>query len=171
MDAHLRTHLNNLSAFVTKELHRPDRPRALWEVYCGTARTSQLAEALGMEVRQFSYEIGWDFDNLDHQDQFLALLDEEQPDEVLIIPECKLWSRMQSLGRRTWHQQEALIAARARHHDRHLLFAKKVYVAQVNGGKHATLEQPKHALSWRTRALRDLPGCRVDFFQRRYGAQ
>ena len=101
----------------------------------------------------------------------MALLDEEQPDEVLITPECKLWSRMQSLGRRTWHQQEALIAARARHHDRHLLFAKKVYLAQANGGRHATLEQPKHALSWRTRALRDLPGRRADFSQCRYGAQ
>ena len=58
----LRTHLNNLSAFVTKELHRPERPRVLWEVYCGTARTSQVAESMGMEVRRFSYETGWDFD-------------------------------------------------------------------------------------------------------------
>ena len=171
MDVHLRTHLNNLSAFVTKELHRPERPRVLWEVYCGTARTSQVAESMGMEVRRFSYETGWDFDRLDYQQQFLVLLEEEQPDEVLITPECKLWSRMQSLGRRTWHQQEALIAARERHHDRHLMFTKKVYLTQINGGRHATVEQPKHALSWRTRALRDLPGRRADFSQCRYGAQ
>lgn len=171
MDVHLRTHLNNLSAFVTKELHRPERPRVLWEVYCGTARTSQVAEAMGMEVRRFSYETGWDFDRLDHQEQFLILLEEEQPDEVLVTPECKLWSRMQSLGRRTWHQQEALIAARARHHDRHLIFMKKVYMAQINGGRHATVEQPKHALSWRARALRDLPSRRADFSQCRNGAQ
>ena len=148
--------LNNLSAFVSKELHRPERPRVLWEVYCGTARTSQVAESMGMEVRRFSYETGWDFDRLDHQQQFLILLEEEQPDEVLVTPECKLWSRMQSLGRRTWHQQEALIAARERHHDRHLMFTKRIYMAQINGGRRATVEQPKHALSWRTRALRDL---------------
>ena len=105
MDVLLATHL---SAYVTKELkelHRPERPRILWEVYCGKARTAQMAESLGMETRCFSYETGWDFELLHHQDAFLRLLEEEAPDELLVAPECKLWSRMQSLGRRTPSQK------------------------------------------------------------------
>ena len=93
------------------------------------------------------------------------------PDELLIAPECKLWSRMQSLGRRTPAQQDALVAARQRHHDRHLIFVKKAYLKQLSGGRHATLEQPKDALSWKTQALRTLPGRITDFSQCRYGAQ
>ena len=171
MDTQLATQLNDLSAYVTKELHRPERPRILWEVYCGKARTAQLAESMGMETRTFSYETGWNFELLNHQDEFLRLLDEEAPDELLMAPECKLWSRMQSLGRRTPAQQEALRAARQHHHDRHLMFVRRVYLAQVKGGRHVTVEQPKNALSWNTRALRDLPGRRADFSQCRYGAQ
>ena len=63
------------------------------------------------------------------------------------------------------------MAARHHHHDRHLNFTKKVYLKQVYGGRHATIEQPKEALSWQTTALRDLPGRITDFSQRRYGAQ
>ena len=170
MDIHLNTHLNELSAYVTKQLHPQESRRKLWEVYCGASRTSQVAESLGMEVRRFSYETGWDFNNLAHQQAFLDLQDEECPDEILLAPECKLWSRMQSLGRRTFPQQEALQAARQHHHDRHLMFARRVYLRQVNHGRHCHIEQPKHALSWRTRALRDLPGRRADFDQCRYGA-
>ena len=112
MDVQLNTHINDLFAFLTQELHRPERPRVLWEVYCGKARTSEIARSLGMETRQFSLETGWNFELLDHQEQFLVLVDEEMPDEILVAPECKLWSRMQSLGRRTPAQKEALIAAR-----------------------------------------------------------
>ena len=51
------------------------------------------------------------------------------------------------------------------------MFVRRGYLAQVAGGRHATIEQPKNALSWQTRALRDLPGRRTDFSQCRYGAQ
>ena len=171
MDNQLVTHIGSLNAFITQEIHRPPRPRVLWEVYCGKGRTSIIAETLGMETRQFSLETGWNFELLAHQQQLLDLVDEEMPDEILLAPECKLWSKMQSLGRRTPAQKEALMAARHHHHDRHLNFTKKVYLKQVYGGRHATIEQPKEALSWQTTALRDLPGRITDFSQCRYGAQ
>ena len=43
--------LNANDAYVTQELH-PGQPRekVLFEVYCGKARTSQVAESLGMEI-------------------------------------------------------------------------------------------------------------------------
>ena len=116
-----------------------------------------MAEALGMEVRRSSYETGWDFEQLKHQDEFLALLEEEAPDELL-------WSRTQSLGRRTPAQKEALKAARQHHHDSHLMFTRRGYLCQVKGGRHATIEQPKHAPSWQTWQTSRLSHCR-------YGAQ
>ena len=50
-----------------------------------------------MEGRYFFYDTDWDFEQLKHQDEFLALLEEEALDELFIALECKLWSRMQFL--------------------------------------------------------------------------
>ena len=159
-------------AYVTAELHREENPkRVLWEIYCGHSRTSQLAETMGMAVERFSLDNGWDFNLLEHQKQLLARQAEEMPDEILLAPACKLWSKMQTLACRTDAQREALIASREHHHRRHLLFRKRVYMAQVEGARHVHLEQPKHALSWQTKALKSLPGYAAEFDQCRYGAQ
>ena len=160
-------------AFVTQELHRDERQhRVLWEVYCdGESRTAHLAEAMGMQVERFSLSTGWDFNLLEHQRLFLERQQEEMPDEILLAPTCKLWSRMQTLACRTEPQKEALIASRERHHRRHLQFCKRVYLAQIEGARHAHLEQPKSALSWKTSALKALPGYAAEFDQCRYGAQ
>ncbi len=48
---------------------------------------------------------------------------------------------------------------------------KTAYLCQVRNGAHAHLEQPAFALSWKTRALRDLPGFHAVFDQCQYGAQ
>ena len=167
----ITTELNRLDAYITKELH-PNGPekRILWEVYCGKARTSHIAESLGMHVERFSYETGWDFERLDHQKQFLHRLEEELPHEVLIAFDCKLWSQMQNLASRSAAQQEALMEARRHHHERHLQFGRKIFLKQVDGGRHAHIEQPRYSLSWKTKALRDLPGRRADFDQCQYGA-
>ena len=103
MDVQLTTHLREMSAYVNSQLHQPEqaKQRVLWEVYCGTARTAEVAEALGMTVRKFGPETGWNFELLHHQQAFLDLQDQEMPDEVLLAPECKLWSRIQTLARRT----------------------------------------------------------------------
>ena len=139
-------------------------------IYCGKARTGHIAEELGMKVERFSLDNGWDFNLISHQQQLPQRLDEEEPDEVLVAPECRLWSRMQTLACRTPAQQEALKARREHHHRRHLCFAKRIYLRQVTNARHAHLEQPRHALSWNTTALRDLPGYYADFDQCRYGA-
>ena len=171
METQLVTTSNSTEAYITQELHNPpDHRRVLWEIYCGKARTGHIAEELGMKVERFSLDNGWDFNLISHQQQLLQRLDEEEPDEVLVAPECRLWSRMQTLACRTPAQQEALKARREHHHRRHLGFAKRIYLRQVNNARHAHLEQPRHALSWNTTALRDLPGYYADFDQCRYGA-
>ena len=90
-----------------------------------------ITKELGMKVERFSLDNGWGFN---------------------------LWSKMQILACRTPARQEALKARREHHHRRHLCFARRIYLRQVNNGRHAHLEQPQHALSWHTTALRDLPG-------------
>lgn len=169
-ETNMATEENQLQAFVTAEIHRPkERPRVLWEVYCGHGRTSQLAETMGMEVRVFSYETGWDFDNPLHRSQFLALLVQEMPDELFLAPECKLWSVMQNINARDEQQREKLKLYRDHHHRTHLMFVRRAFLVQVHGGRHAHIEQPEGALSWQTGALSSLPGHWACFDQCRYG--
>ena len=156
-DTLLKEMHNDLHAYVTKELH-VQPARVIWEVYCGNARTSSLAETLGARVETFSYETGWDFDLKTHRDALLSRLQAEVPDELLLAPTCGPWSLMQSLAARTPEQKASLQEYREWHHEIHLNFVKKAFLTQVRNGAHAHLEQPMHALSWKTRALRNLPG-------------
>ena len=166
----LTTESNYLHSYVTSELHsNQDAQRTLWEVYCGGARTSSIAESLGMKVEQFDLSTGWNFDLLEHQEAFKERLRTEAPHEVLLAPTCGPWSRMQNLSAQTEEQRAELQALRQWHHQVHLKFCRDVYLIQVNEGRHAHLEQPMYALSWKTSALKRLPGHRACFDQCAYG--
>ena len=168
----LETRSNELHAFVTDELHPQTgpRPRILWEVYVGSSRLSTVAESLGMQVRRFGLEEGWDFSYKSHQHQFLQLLEDELPDEVFMSPTCGPWSRFQALSATTEEKKQELRELREWHHRTHLGFVRRVYEKQVSGARHAHVEQPATALSWETRALRQLPGYRATFDQCQFGA-
>ena len=161
---------NDLHGYVTGELHSQPK-RVIWEVYCGNARTSKLADTLGARVETFSYETGWDFDVKSHRDAFLVRLQAEVPDDLLLAPTCGPWSPMQNLAARSPEQKAALQELREWHHEIHLNFVKKAYLTQVRNGAHAHLEQPLRALSWKTRALRHLPGFFSMFDQCQYGSR
>ena len=161
---------NDLHAYVTSELHSQPS-RVIWEVYCGNARTSQLAETFGARVETFSYETGWDFDLKSHREAFLSRLQAEVPDDLLLAPTCGPWSPMQNLAARSEEQKMALQELREWHHEIHLNFVRKAYLIQVRNGAHAHLEQPMHALSWKTRALRRLPGFMTLLDQCQFGSQ
>ena len=164
--------LNNLNASVDdtlrEEHHAP--PRVLWEVYTGRARLSQVAEAIGMTVKTFGYETGWNFALLSHQRAFLALQDEEMPDEVYLSPSCGPRSRMQNIAATSEQRQEILRNLRDWHHRTHLQFCKRVYLKQITAGRHSHIEQPTSALSWETTALQALPGYKARHRQCQYGA-
>ena len=161
---------NYFHAYLTSELHAPsEEPRVLWEVYCGGARTSAVASSLGMVTQCFDLSTGWNFDLLEHQEAFKEKLRAEQPHEVLLAPTCGPWSQMQNLNAQSEDQQRELHSLRQWHHQVHLKFCRDVYLIQVNEGRHAHLEQPQYALSWKTAALRRLPGHRACFDQCAYG--
>ena len=128
-----------------------------------------MAEIYGMQVERFGLDNGWDFDDPKHRRELLRRLRDEQPDEVLLAPSCKLWSQMQNLAAREPDQQDALHELRLWHHDVHLDFVRTIYLHQIDHGRHAHLEQPAYALSWRTKALKSLPGWWCLFDQCMYG--
>eukprot|EP00435_Cladocopium_sp_Y103_P060878 s209_g22.t1 len=163
---------NQLHAYVTSELHEPDqvRPRVLWEVYCGEARVAKIAESMGMIVECFGPDTGWDFDDPEHQRLFLERQRAEMPDEVYISPDCRLWSQMQNLAARSEDQKLNLYHNRMEHHKVHLKFVAQIYLEQVDNARHAHIEQPEHALSWKTTALKDLPGYFTIFHQCMFGS-
>ena len=160
-----------IHATLTRELHDPTpRPRIIWEVYAGASRMSEVAESLGCFVETFGYETDYDFDLPSHRSYFLEYQAHVMPDEVLYAPRCGLWSRMQAINATTEAKKDLLQQQRQIHHDHHLRFVKKSYLAQVHGGRQAHLEQPHGALSWETTSLKSLPGLYVTFDQCCYGA-
>ena len=158
---------NDYHSYITSELHSSGK--VIWEVYCGRARTSELADCMGAHIEIFSYETGWDFDLKSHRDEFLRRLDAEVPDELFMAPTCGPWSPMQNLAARSPEQQESLRELREWHHEIHLKFVKTAFLRQVRNGAHAHIEQPAHALSWKTLALKSLPGFHAVFDQCQYG--
>ena len=58
----------------------------------------------------------------------------------------------------------ALQAERDYHEKVHLKMCRRSYLRQRREGRHAALEQPRYALSWKTTTLHDLPGyqCNLD---------
>ena len=167
-DLKLQEAHTNYHGYVTNHLH--NKKKIIWEVYCGRARTSEMADCMGAHVEIFSYETGWDFDLKSHRNEFLRRLQAEVPDELFMAPTCGPWSTMQNLAARTQEQRVQLQETREWHHEIHLNFVKTAYHCQVRNGAHAHVEQPAFALSWKTRALRDLPGFHA-VYQCQYGAQ
>lgn len=60
---------------------------------------------------------------------------------------------MQNITARTEDQQVELQQQRQEHHDTHLQFVAMAYKEQVDGARHAHIEQPERALSWKAVAL------------------
>ena len=160
-----------IHATLTRERHDPTpRPRIIWEIYAGASRMSEVAESLGCFVETFGYEADYDFDLPSHRSYFLEYQAHVMPDEVLYAPRCGLWSRMQAINTTTEAKKNLLQQQRQIHHNHHLRFVKKSYLAQIHGGPHAHLEQPHGILSWETTSLKSLPGFYVTFDQCCYGA-
>ena len=170
MEVSLHTAEQALNAEVTSTLRPMNGQRVVWEIYCnGSSRVAEMAELYGMATERFGLDTGWDFDDPSHRAELHHRLRDEAPDEVFLAPTCGPWSQMQNLAARTLEQQEALHELRQWHHDVHLDFVKTIYLHQLDNGRHAHLEQPAFALSWKTRSLKSLPRWWSQFDQCMYG--
>ena len=78
---------------------------------------------MGARSEAFSKKTGWNFDSPRDRRRFLRRLREEQPDEVLISPTCRLWSPMQELSLATNpSRRPRLLADRKWDHNNHLIY-------------------------------------------------
>ena len=117
------------------------KTHVVWELYCGKGRLSNYVNTLpGCCAEKFGYEQGWDFSRPADRRAFLRRLREEEPDDIMISPECKLWSPLQELtANRSPEALQFLVDARQENHDTHLTFVSVVYQAQYRAGRHATI--------------------------------
>ena len=76
---------------------------------------------------------------------------------------------MQNLAARSDTQQHELYSKRKQHYACHLMFVAKVYKEEVDNARHAHIEQPEKALSWRATAFKDLPGYWIVLHQCMFG--
>lgn len=85
------------------------------------------------------------------------------PRHVALGVRCRTW-RLKPMNRRSPCKNFESGTMRS-------TFVKQAFLTQVRNGAHAHLEQPMHALSWKTRALRQLPGYFTLLDQCRFGTR
>lgn len=138
----------------------PQKQHVVWEVYAGRGRVSEEVNKFhNCKAVRFGLKDGWDFSRPADRRRFLAKLKEEEPDDVMLSPMCKLWSPLQELtASRSLEARRFLVDARAHDHETHLTFVAVVYMAQYRAGRHATIEHPWNSRAWMTKALSRLPG-------------
>ena len=134
----------------------------------GEGRTTDALQAYDrVEVEIFSLQTGWNFMKPSHRSQVLRRLREEQPDEVLMAPMCRLWSPMPKLNcAQSDDYLIQLIQARKENHNSILMFCATIFKEQQRHGRGATLEHPWNSRAWSTKAFKmleeDTFDCYVD---------
>ena len=140
------------------------RPYVIWEVYAGTGRITQRVNELkrqgfNVKAEKFGYATGWDFSKRSDQLKLLRRLRDEEPDEVFLSPDCKLWSSLQELAAsKSTEARERLIVKRQHNHDTHLTFTAVIYRHQWKSYRHAHIEHPWTSRAWKTKAWSKLDG-------------
>lgn len=100
------------------------KPYVIWEVYAGMGRITQKVnelkkQALNVKAENFILATGWDFSKRSGQlNQLLRKFRDEEPDEVFLSPECKLWSSLQEVAAsKSAEARERLIVKRQQNHE------------------------------------------------------
>ena len=132
----------------------------VWEVFAGEGRVTTTANRrAGMCAERFSLREGWDFTLPEHRVAFLRRLRKEEPDVVLLSPECKLWSALQELTIASKPgYAEKLDEMREWNHDNILMFCSVVYEHQRRRDKIALCEHPRRSKAWQTQAFEEMQG-------------
>ena len=127
-------------------------------------------EEWNVEVGVLSLHTGWDLTDRKVQAKFLDRVQEEEPDEILMAPMCRLWSQMQELSAsRSPEAKQKLAELRRQDHNNVLQFVKRVYTEQYNNSREVTLEHPWTSRAWMTKAWHQLPGYETYVDQNAYG--
>ena len=174
MAMHQHTEKISRKRIVDRILHFYDKGvKQFWEVYAGQSNLSKAMSALGYEVTTFDLNSGWNFEKAHHRRAFFKLLRKVCPDFVWLAPPCTVWSPLQNLTQRSEEQLHALQCERDYQEHVHLRFTDRVFQEQLDEGRDSAVEQPDHALSWKTMSFRKLleKGYRAHLDQCAYGAK
>ena len=118
-------------------------------------RITKECEKKGIQttsIPAFDLTEGWDFFNAGHRKEFWRVLEEEQPDLVVMTPECRGFSQMMNVN---WERMNAEDVERLRTACMAMLqFCVRVADYQLSHGRRFLLEQPAGASSWDTHAVK-----------------
>ena len=148
--------------------------RKVWEIFVGKGRVNRCLEKRDdIDVESYSYQNGWDFERAEDRKDFYRRLRDEEPDEILISPPCRLWSLLQELSAcRSDEAREKLVRERRANHRTILDFTATVFEFQRRNGRHATAEHPKTSRAsraWKTRNFQKMRGYDTPVDQCAYG--
>eukprot|EP00438_Fugacium_kawagutii_P036012 Skav228978 [mRNA] locus=scaffold671:258922:260674:- [translate_table: standard] len=74
----------------------PRKTHVVWEVYAGRGRLTDCVNGMPhCRAERFGPAEGWDFSRPADRRLFLRRLREEEPDDIHMSPECRLWSPLQ----------------------------------------------------------------------------
>ncbi|CAE6924520.1 GIP [Symbiodinium sp. CCMP2592] len=152
-----------------KEIVDSDQ-KVIWEVFGARGQAGAKAKEFGAKVETFARKTGWNFNRPKDRRKFLQCLREEQPDEVLLTPVCRLWSpRLEATTAGNPSRKERLVKARQDDHNNILTFVMVTFEEQRRGGRHAHVEHPWESRAWFTKAFRRMQGWTTYVDQCAYG--
>ena len=139
------TMLSQDCKFKVMELFSPERVTK--EIKTGAYASLQATEPAAFDLQE-----GWDFFDAKDRKRFWDSLETEDPDLVLMTPECRGFSTLMQVNWQRMDKEDRdrlQTSAMAMFH-----FCIQVAERQMKRGKYFILEQPDKASSWNTHAAR-----------------
>ena len=148
--------------------------KVVWELFVD--RGDLGLKILGdesVQVLQFSIQNGWDFRKRAIRREIIDKCLHDEPDEIFMSPVCSLWSTLQELNVAQHGQAyvDKLRSVQEMHHECFLKLCRHLYNIQQAAGRHAHIEQPLHAGSWKTPAFTGMTGYDAVLDQCRLGLE
>ena len=150
-----------------------NKPFKITELFSPPRLTKECSRfgCITTKIPAYDLDCGWDFFNAKHRKEFWEALEEEEPDLVVMSPECRAFSQMMNVN---WEKMDPEEAKRIQVRGMAMFqFCIRVAEHQIRKKKWFLLEQPQSASSWRTKAAEWLSFqegvAMVDFDQCQFG--
>ena len=133
-----------------------DRKWKVCELF-SPARVTPQAKAAGFDVTEppsFDQTEGWDFFDCGDRKRFWEVLETQQPDLLVMSPECRLFSQIMNLNWEKMKNKDEAGLRREQHRALAMLhFCVQVAEYQLRNGRYFLIEHPGGASSWSSHAM------------------
>ena len=128
----------------------------LLEVYCeDDSNLTKVFSDLGMKAKRFTRKDG-DLSTQEGQAKLWRMIEEEQPLNIWMAPECKYWGNFSRWNSGRNPATAAKIQAGRQREKGHLKLCTEVFWHQVSLGRHFHLEQPQGSEAVEQKELGDI---------------